>query len=262
MSDLLYNFFTTKCRFDGQDFSFKIFKSEWILHRMNFIFLIKHKQEPLKHFMQECNSYLVNRLYYNFVNNKKSFIDYQISTYCIYILYTLITQQPCFENNSAPSYIFMPEYVWNALSDLIDFAEEQHLSDLKSILKHMMRNHYFVYCLEEPIPYSTSKTDPYSKNGKVYCHGTRSQLVLTPTDLVSVMDVPMLSSHKSKYQQALKKCGSEFADNDDTQSDNKKDAFISRLRDIRSNYQQKLVKLQKYRNNGYVCLIFESLRQF
>ena len=143
----------------------------------------------------------------------------------------------------------------------------------------MMKNNYFIYCLERPISYSTSKTDPYSKDGKIYCHGTRSRIHLIPTDLVSVMDVPMLSSHKNKYKQAMKTCGlftrnenendddnenenknhntdndDDNDDNDDDSNDNKdnEDKFIKTLRAIRSGYQQQIVKLQKHRMNGHV----------
>ena len=245
--DLLHNFLTQKCKFDGQDFSFKTFRKEWKQHRMNYIFLTKHKSEPLPNFMNECNEYLTNCIYYNFVKKKFKNTDYQLSTYCIYILYVLITQQPCFEENSPPTYIVLPEYIWNSIKDLINFSLRNNNNnnnnlnlntiDLINILKHMMKNDYFIYCLERPILYSTSKTDPYSKNGKIYCHGTRSRIHLTPTDLVSVMDLPMLSSHKNKFQNALAKCKVFGKDNDDT--------FIKKLREIRSNYQQKLVKTQE-----------------
>lgn len=275
--DLLHNFLTQKCKFDGQDFSFKSFCKEWKSNKMNYIFLIKHKNEPLSNFMNECNEYLTNCIYYNFIKRRETNIDYQLSTYCIYILYVLITQQPCFEDNSSPSYIYLPEYIWDSLKQLINYSLIQNKIDLKNILKHMMKNSYFIYCLERPISYSTSRTDPYSKNGKVYCHGTRSRIKLIPNDLVSVMDLPMLSSHKNKYKQALKKCGilrdndNDSNNNDDQNSDNHNgnknesdnDPFITQLRDIRSLYQQQIVKLQKHRTNGHVKYqISKSLHRF
>ena len=209
--------------------------------------------------MRECNEYLTNRIYYNFVTNNLSDIDYHLATYCIYALYTMITQQPCFEDNSRPSYIYLPEYAWSSVRDLVTFSETKEISDLQMILKHMIRSQYFVYCLERPVPYTTSKTDPFDTDGKIYCHGTRSRVILTPTDLVSVMEIPLLSSHKNRYQEALRKCGSNFTDDNSTN-------FVSRLREIRSNYQQKLTKMQKYREHGHVCesmlYMFVSLLYF
>eukprot|EP01083_Nonionella_stella_P154177 496461_1 len=240
--EFLHNFLTRQCVFDGRDFSFARFKNDWKHYRMSYIFNIKHKSEPLRHFMEECNEYLTNCIYYNVINGKLSDRDFQLSTYCIYALYVLLTQQPCFEDNSPANYIYLPEYTWNALKSLIHYSESHKISDLSTILKHLMKNNYLIYCLERPITYSTVKADPYSKDGKLYCHGTRSRDTLIPTDLVEVMDLAMLASHKNRYQNALKQCGCEFTD--------KNEDFIKQLRNIRSTYQQQLTKIQKARRKS------------
>eukprot|EP01083_Nonionella_stella_P001617 4633_1 len=242
--DLLHTFLTHQCVFDGVDFSFNRFKMEWKKYKINYIFNTKHKTEPLPHFMEECNEYLTNCIYYNVANGRLSDRDFQLSTYCIYALYVLLTQQPCFEDKTPPTYIYLPEYTWNALKSLIHYSESHKISDLSTILKHLMKI-YFIYCLERPITYSYCHGNPYPKN-KLYCHGTRSRDTLIPTDLVEVMDLAMLASHKNRYQNALKQCGCEFTDkNEDGSQD-----FIKQLGNIRSTYQQQLAKIQKPRRKS------------
>ena len=145
--------------------TFERFRQAWKDGNMQYIFLIKHRLETLEHFLNECIQFLVTCIYFEFSKTSSEEPNYDICICSVYILYTLVTQQPTFEDNSEPVFIYLPEYCFDAFVKLSHRLEglRDINKDPATILKWMFRNNFFIFGVERPISYSTSKADPYPK---------------------------------------------------------------------------------------------------
>jgi len=224
--DILHDFLGQKSVLECKDYSFARFKQLWKKFRLNYLLMVRHKEEPLHYFLSDMFHYLTDRLLHEYRLPEDSQVLI-VRIYCCYSMYTLYKSQAINKPdinpsaNEYPTRVNLPEYLRHPLYKLIDTCsklKEQFPTthaDPYDLIRHMWRQKIFVFCVEHPRPYNSATADPYPSRGAVDTNGTKSQYPLKLLRFVDGFNIAGIQEAEQRYKRALKRCNPSMSTNEE-----------------------------------------------
>jgi len=224
--DILHDFLGQKSVVECKDYSFARFKILWKKFRMNYLLMVRHKEEPLHYFLCDMFHYLTDRLLHEYRLPEDSQVLI-VRIYCCYSMYTLYKSQAINKPdinpsaNEYPTRVNLPEYLRHPLYKLIDTCsklKEQFPTthaDPYDLIRHMWRQRIFIFCVEHPRPYNSATADPYPSRGAVDTNGTKSQYPLKLLRFVDGFNIAGIQEAEQRYKRALKRCNPSMTANEE-----------------------------------------------
>jgi len=224
--DIVHDFLGQKSVVSCKDYSFARFKQLWTKFRMNYLLMVRHKEEPLHYFLCDMFHYLTDRLLHEYRLPEDSQVLI-VRIYCCYSMYTLYKSQAINKPdinpsaNEYPTRVNLPEYLRHPLYKLIDTCsklKEQFPTthaDPYDLIRHMWRQRIFVFCVEHPRPYNSATADPYPSRGAVDTNGTKSQYPLKLLRFVDGFNIAGIQEAEQRYKRALKRCNPSMSANEE-----------------------------------------------
>jgi len=220
--DFLADFFQEPRLLSDEDFSFNYFKKLWKEYRLQYIWLIKHPQEPQDMFFNELILFVVDRILEECQRpaHERNLAVFVACTYSMAVLYQ--TQPiikhpeikfPSFhaEETEERSFILVPEYCFDALVAMysaLKCEDDGATKEASETLTWLFQTDAFMFCVERPVRYFPGGKSPYPKerHPQVFTNGSHSRHSLNSLQsLLGDMQFAELSRQYQSYEQNLQR---------------------------------------------------------
>eukprot|EP01083_Nonionella_stella_P215664 776020_1 len=178
-------------KIDTGDFSFRKFKEIWVSMDLNYIHLIKPKNESTEEFMNELYGVFTDKI----LSSPSNMPEMVWSVYALYILYQSQHVVDC-----KPVKIILTSDVWNIILRITTEFTQLRQSDPADILKLMYRKGMFIFAHSHPQTI-TSELIPDVRR-RIRDSGHESLADCDADDLNSI-DIDSLETFGSRYDEAL-----------------------------------------------------------